>query len=143
MKQLSTFLVTLGLFSFACLVLLMPPLIVWYIVSLFSLASVIIFLIVQVRPVETGENHKRKWVIIGGISGIIGPVLSFSPLFDHIWLALFPFSIVLLDSEFLPSIISFLLFICVIILNIGLFALLGLFLGTIVRGISRVVKGES
>lgn len=155
MKKIATFLIIVGLSSFVCLVIKQPAsLLPWFIVSYFAVASVLIFLVAQLLPVKKGETDRRKWVITGGIIGIISPSLFFlsflfpilmqisfaCPYLYNICIALFPFSIVLMLCEYIPATLSWLLLICTIILNIGLFALLGLLLGTIVRGITRVIR---
>ena len=153
MKKLATFLMIAGLFSFICLAIKQPASeLPWFIVSYLAVASVLIFLVVQLQPVKEGEIDKRKWIIFGAIVGIVVPaggiLLTIIPggfelslkIPANLSFAFFPFSIVLMGSEFLPYILSSLLLICTIILNIGLFSLLGLLLGTIVGGITRVIR---
>ena len=78
---------------------------------------------------------------------MVGPTLLFSSIVlkllfvcSYLILILFPFAIIGMDLTFLSPFMICLTYIVVTILNIGLFSLLGLLLGTIVSGITRVIR---
>ena len=94
----------------------------------------------------------KKWVIIGAIVGSIGPLfivlIIIMPggleLSLHIptflSLGLFPLSLFPLNIDSFAINLQWLIYIGISLLNISLYALLGLLLGTIVGGISRVIR---